>query len=182
MALLDLHDESALIVGGGAVALRRAKTLLDAGLRVRVVAPEIVAELLALPVQAEARGYQPGDLRGVRLVVAATSDAALNDRICAQARAAGLLVNHAGDAGRGTLRFPAVAARGGVQVAVASGGELPLLARALTRQFAAQLPPEPQVAAWHSAREQALALPAEQRAAALGALGQDIRRHVGGAA
>lgn len=181
-AFLDLRGEAALIVGGGAVALRRAATLLAAGLDVRVVAPAILPELAALPVRAERRPYAPADLSGARLVVAATDDAALNDAVAAQARAAGVLVNHAGEAGRGTLRFPAVAERAGVQVAVSTGRELPMLARALRESVQARLPDEAELRDWTARREAALTLAVTERAAALGALDADIRRAVGGAA
>ncbi|WP_235514180.1 bifunctional precorrin-2 dehydrogenase/sirohydrochlorin ferrochelatase [Deinococcus sp. Leaf326] len=181
-AFLDLRGEVALIVGGGAVALRRAATLLASGLDVRVVAPAILPDLAALPVRAERRPYAPADLTGVRLVVAATDDAALNDAVAEQARAAGVLVNHAGEARRGTLRFPAVAERAGVQVAVSTGRELPMLARALRESVQARLPDTAELNAWTTRREDALTLAGPERAAALGRLDADICRAVGGAA
>ncbi|BDP43072.1 hypothetical protein DAETH_30410 [Deinococcus aetherius] len=174
-ALLNLRDEPALVVGGGAVALRRARTLLDAGLRVTVVAPDLHPDFRALPVRAERRPYRPADLEGVRVAVAATDSEDVNDAVTGDARAAGVLVNHAGDAARGTLRFPAAVERGGVQVAVSTGRELPMLAQALRERIAALLPEPGTVDGWAARREEALGLPFAARESALEALRADIR-------
>ncbi|GAA5534435.1 siroheme synthase [Deinococcus aluminii] len=178
-AFLDLRGEAALVVGGGPVALRRTRTLLEAGLHVTVVAPDLHADFAALPVQVERRPYSPADTRGVRLVVAATDRAEVNDAVTADARAAGVLVNHAGDAARGTLRFPALARRGGVQVAVSSGRELPLLAQALVERVGALLPQEGTVDAWAARRERALTLAPAEQAHELAGLRADIRAALG---
>lgn len=170
------------MVGGGQVALRRARTLLAAGLRVTVVAPEVLPELHRLNLSVQQRPFQKDDLRGVRLVVAATDNPTLNDEIAQLAKAAGLLVNHAGDAGRGNLRFPALAERDGVQVAVSSGRELPMLARALADRFGALLPSREQVSAWQEQRAAALALVGSERKLALTALRNDIHTKLGGTA
>lgn len=178
-AFLNLRGEPALVVGGGPVALRRARTLLDAGLRVTVVAPDLHPEFAALPVRAERRPYRPADLEGARVVVAATGSGDVNDAVTEGARAAGALVNHAGDSTRGTLRFPAVTGRGGVQVAVGTGRELPMLAQALRERVGALLPDPEAVDAWATRREEAVRLPADARERALGALRADIRAACG---
>lgn len=176
---LDLRGESALVVGGGAVALRRVATLLEAGLSVTVVAPDLHPELEALPVQRERRVYRTGDAAGRRVVVAATDDANVNNAIAADARAAGALVNHAGDAGQGWLRFAATTTRAGVQVAVSSGRELPMLTQALTERIAELLPTQAQIDGWTAQRQEALGLEPDAKAAALAALRADIRAGVG---
>lgn len=178
-AFLNLSGEAAVVVGGGPVALRRARTLLNAGLRVRVVAPELHPDLAALPVGHDPRPYRPGDVAGARVVVAATSSPEVNGAVTAEAQATGALVNHAGDAARGTLRFPAVTRRGGVEVAFTTGRELPLLAQALAERIAGLLPAPEQVDAWAERREAALTLPGTEREAALAALRADIRAAVG---
>ncbi|WP_291426791.1 bifunctional precorrin-2 dehydrogenase/sirohydrochlorin ferrochelatase [Deinococcus sp.] len=177
-AFLDLSGEHALIVGGGAVALRRARTLLDAKMKVQVVAPEVVTDLRLLEVVVAERPYQSPDLEGVRLVVVATNRKTLNDEIAAQARAAGLLVNHAGDAGRGNFRFPAVTEQAGVQVAVSTGRELPMLAQELLGRIKTLLPDAEQLAVWQQRRETALSLGAGQ-GAALQTLRADIALALG---
>ncbi len=178
-AFLNLSGEAAVVVGGGPVALRRARTLLEAGLRVRVVAPDLHPDLAALPVAHDPRPYRPGDVAGARVVVAATDRAEVNAAVTAEARAGGALVNHAGDAGAGNLRFPAVARRGGVEVALTTGRELPLLAQALAERVGGLLPAPEQVDAWAERREAALSLPQPERGAALAALRADIRAALG---
>ncbi|MDL2345794.1 bifunctional precorrin-2 dehydrogenase/sirohydrochlorin ferrochelatase, partial [Deinococcus sp. MIMF12] len=168
-AFLNLSGESAVVVGGGPVALRRARTLLSAGLRVRVVAPELHPDLAALCVGHDARPYRPGDVAGARVVVAATNSSEVNGAVTAEARAVGGLVNHAGDAMQGTLRFPAVTRRGGVEVALTTGRELPLLAQALAERIAGLLPSPEQVDAWAERREAALTRSGPEREAALAA-------------
>ncbi|WP_328774718.1 precorrin-2 dehydrogenase/sirohydrochlorin ferrochelatase family protein [Deinococcus aquaedulcis] len=180
-AFLDLRGERAVIVGGGRVALRRAHTLLRAGLSVTVVAPEVQADLKALPVTVLARPYAHGDLHGAALVVAATPDARVNAQVVAEARAQGSLVNDAADAARGSLRFAAVAEEAGVQVAVSTGRELPMLAQALAQRCAELLPTEAQLGRWTAQREAALTLPEPQKHAALDTLRADIRRALGAA-
>lgn len=178
-AFLDLCGQPAVVAGGGAVALRRTRTLLDAGLRVTVVAPQLDPAFADLPVQVVKRPCQAADLHGARVVVVATSDPAVNDRLCEAALAAGALVNHAGDASRGTLRFPALTSRAGVQVALSTGRELPMLAQALVEQVAALLPDEATLDAWTRQREEALLEAPLRREAALSALRREIRQTVG---
>lgn len=178
-AILELHGARAVVVGGGRVAARRARTLLDAGLDVHVVAPGVLPEVRALPVTCVERGYRAGDLAGAALVVAATDDAHLNDTVTAEARSLGIPVNHAGHAERGTLRFPAVARRGGVQVAVTTGRELPMLAQALTELITPLLPDAAHLDAWAQRRDAALTVDGEARATALAGLRDDIRGHLG---
>ncbi|MFC4638127.1 precorrin-2 dehydrogenase/sirohydrochlorin ferrochelatase family protein [Deinococcus hohokamensis] len=180
-AFLDLRGQPALVAGGGAVALRRTRTLLDAGLTVTVVAPQLDPAFTALPVRLVERRCEPGDLHGARVVVVATSDPAVNDQLCGAAQAAGALVNHAGDASRGSLRFPALSARAGVQVAVNTGRELPMLAQALGERVAALLPDEATLDAWTRQREAALEAAPDRREAALSVLRQEIRQTVGAA-
>jgi len=178
-AILQLGGEAALIVGGGQVAVRRAGTLLAAGLQVRVVAPEIAPQLTALNLDCRERAFLPGDLAGARVVVACTSSAAVNDEVTRLALAAGLLVNHAGQAGAGNLRFPAVLERGGVTVAISSGSELPMLAQALREKVALSLPAELPLSVWSAQRDAALGLSAGERQAAMNDLRAEIRAAVG---
>lgn len=178
-AILQLGGEAALIVGGGQVAVRRAATLLAAGLHVRVVAPETSPELLTLGCDCHQRAFLPSDLAGARVVVACTNAPAVNDEVTRLALAAGLLVNHAGEAGAGNLRFPAVLERGGVTVAISSGSELPLLAQALREKVALSLPAELPLSVWSAQRDAALSLGAQARQAAMNDLRAEIRAAVG---
>ena len=125
---LDLRDRSVLVVGGGPVAARKAKGLLKAGARVTVVAPAF-SRAFPKAVRRLKRRYRASDVRGNLLVVVATDDGALNVRIARQARSAGALVNRADDAGDCDYHVPSVFRKGGLAVAVSTGGTSPALAR-----------------------------------------------------
>jgi precorrin-2 dehydrogenase len=144
--LLDLAGRLGVVVGAGPVATRKAAGLLDAGARVRVVAPEAGAELAGLAAAGDldwsARAYEHGDLDGAALVVAATGAPEVNRRVAADARAAGIPVNVVDDPGDGTFTSLATLRRGDLVVAVGTSGRAPGLAGMLRRRLAGQLGPE----------------------------------------
>jgi len=124
-----LHGEAieALIVGGGAVAARKARALLIAGARVRVVALEVGADLRALAdahgtLYLEERPYAPSDIGNAQLVLASTNDRALNRRVADDAHAAHRLVNVADDPARGNCRTTATHRAGDLVIGITAGG------------------------------------------------------------
>jgi uroporphyrin-III C-methyltransferase/precorrin-2 dehydrogenase/sirohydrochlorin ferrochelatase len=118
---LDLAGRLVVVVGGGAVATRRARALVDAGADVHVVAPAVTDELAGLRVTVHPRRYATGDLAGAWLVHAATDDPAVNAEVAADAELLRIWCVRADDAGRSAARTPAVARSGDVTVAVTSG-------------------------------------------------------------
>ena len=72
---LKLAGRSVLVVGGGPVALEKTRALLHSGAEVRVVAPEVVADLAALPVAIEQREFRPTDVGGAFVIIAAATPA-----------------------------------------------------------------------------------------------------------
>lgn len=126
---LMLHGEAieALIVGGGAVAARKARALLVSGAHVRVVATEIGAEVRALAgvharLHLEERSYASGDVGNAQLVIAATSDRAMNRRVADDGHAAHRLVNVADDPARGNCRTTATHRAGELVIGISAGG------------------------------------------------------------
>lgn len=118
---------SALVVGGGRVAVRKVTALLDAGARVRVVALSIDAALQELragfaTLQITRQAYDGTRLGDALLVVAATDDPELNARIAADARSCGKLVNVVDAPELGNCIMPAVHRVGELAVAVSTGG------------------------------------------------------------
>jgi len=111
------------VVGGGSVALRRARGLLDAGAQVTVIAPAVAAELADLPVTVRHRRYREGDLSGAWLAHAATSDPAVNAAVAAEAERRRIWCIRADDASASPAALPAVTRHGAVTVAVTSGGD-----------------------------------------------------------
>lgn len=125
--LIDLEGEPCLVVGSGDVATRKAAALADFGAHVTTVSPEVCG-----------RGFDERDVAGMRLVVAATDDRAVNARVAAACRVQGVPVNVVDDPALCTFVFPAIARKGPMLVAVSSGGACPTAAQ-LLRDKAARL-------------------------------------------
>ena len=124
--MLDGSALSAVIIGGGAVAVRKVSALLAAGARVRVVAPEFSPELETLagesPLELVRDCYAKGHIGDAALVVAATNSDAVNAEVAADAKALGRLVNVASAPTLGNCITPAVHRSGDVVIAVTAGG------------------------------------------------------------
>jgi uroporphyrin-III C-methyltransferase/precorrin-2 dehydrogenase/sirohydrochlorin ferrochelatase len=119
--LLDLGGRRAVVVGGGAVALRRTRGLLAAGASVAVIAPAVLPELAELSeVAVSLRDYADGDLDGAWVVHACTDDPAVNAAVAAEAERRRIPCVRADDAAGGSARTPAVTRDAGLVVAVGS--------------------------------------------------------------
>ncbi|WP_454255472.1 siroheme synthase CysG [Pseudomonas sp. Marseille-Q8238] len=138
-----LQDRRVLVVGGGEVALRKARLLADAGAVLRVVAPVVRDELIVLigeKGEQLLRGYQLSDLDGVALIIAATDDEALNAQVSADAQARGIPVNVVDAPALCSVIFPAIVDRSPLVVAVTSGGDAPVLARLVRAKIESWIP------------------------------------------
>ena len=137
---LVVEGRPVLVVGGGRVATGKARRLVEAGAVVTVVAPEITAEIAAMPgVTVHRRRYERADLDGQRLVVSATGDPAVDGQVFADAEAAAIWVNSADDPAHCSVTLPAVARRGPITVAVSTDGRSPAMATWLRRRFEQEL-------------------------------------------
>lgn len=136
---LDIRGRLAVVVGGGRVAVRKVRKLLEGEARVKVVAPEVEPELALLASQGrialEEHPYAPGDLSGAFLALACTSDEAVNAAVSEEARRSGILVNVADRPALCTFTLPAVVRRGNLTLAVATDGRCPALSRALREEL-----------------------------------------------
>jgi siroheme synthase-like protein len=132
---LDLQNRRALVVGGGAVAQRKAESLLEAGARVTIVSPEATETLLehskAGRIVLHRRRFDLSDLDGVYIVISATDDVAVQAEVAAAAEARNIPVNTVDIPELCTFIVPAVVRRGSVTVAISTGGKSPALAAAL---------------------------------------------------
>src|ERR687894_432772 len=139
---MDVAGRRCVVVGGGGVASRKARGLLGSGARVTVVAPEVSPEIEAMDVTVERRPYAPGDLAGATLAFAATDLREANAAVAREAGESGIPVNVADRPAEGDFALPSVLRRGGLQVAVSTGGASPTLARrirdAMEPAFAAE--------------------------------------------
>ncbi len=140
--LIDVQPSAgvALVIGGGAVALRKVRSLVEGGFAVEVVAPVVGPEFAALAgVIVTRRAFEPGDVLGRALVFACADDREANALAGRAARAAGVLVLVADEAEEGTFTSPAVYRDGGFALAVSTGGASPGLAVELRDQAVAAL-------------------------------------------
>lgn len=138
-AFLDLRGRRCLVVGGGAIAARKAEGLLECGACVTVVSPALVPALARLVAAARvdhyARGFRRADVRGCALVVAATGVARVDDAVAEAARRRRALVNAVDRPARCDFIYGSVLRRGELQIAVSTGGRAPALAREIRRRL-----------------------------------------------
>ncbi len=141
---LRLHGQRCLLVGGGATAMRKARLLLRAGADLTVVAPALCEPLTGLAaagaVHHAAESFASVHLQGMRLVIAATNDAAVNRRVAELADQAGILCNVVDDLEACRFIMPAIVDRSPLMVAIASAGSAPVLVRTLREKFERLLP------------------------------------------
>ena len=120
----------ALVVGGGAIAERKIRGLVEGGFSVTVVAPQVAGGIPGLPgVTVHARPFSEADIAGHVLVFACTDDRAVNRQVGEAARASGALIGVADRREESTFFTPAVHRDGDLAVAVSTGGSSPVLAR-----------------------------------------------------
>jgi len=136
---LDVAGRHAVVVGGGVVGETRTRTLLEAGAAVTVISDRFTNGLQELSKRGEVtllpRAYQPGDLEGAFLAVAATNSPHVNRRIHAEADELRVLLNAVDDSEHSHFAFPSVLRRGDLQVAISTGGRAPALARWLRKKL-----------------------------------------------
>jgi uroporphyrin-III C-methyltransferase / precorrin-2 dehydrogenase / sirohydrochlorin ferrochelatase len=145
---LRVQNRLAVVIGGGAVAARKAELLLKCGAQVRLVAPELAAstqQLLHDPAAAHNMSYLRATfvaqhLEGAALVIAATDSDTVNAQVSRLARERGVPVNVADDADLSDFILPAIVDRDPLIVAVSSSGTTPVLARRVREQIEARLP------------------------------------------
>lgn len=138
-AMLDLAGRDVLLVGGGEVAAQKAGPLIEAGARLRVVAPDLVPALRARAEAGEAaweqREVRPGDTAGAAVVVCATDQREVNRQVSDEARAAGIPVNVVDDPELCTFIVPSTVRRGPLQVSVSTGGRSPAFAKFMRKEL-----------------------------------------------
>lgn len=130
---LRLNGKKCTVVGGGEVALRKVKALLDCDARVEVISPELCAELAQLAASHGLgvcrREYQRGDLKGSAVVIAATDNSKTNRDVVREARRENALVNSVDDAENSDFIVPSHLRRGDITIAISTAGSSPALAR-----------------------------------------------------
>lgn len=143
---LKLSSRPCLVVGAGAIAESKIASLLDAGGLVRVVAPEATPQISAWAqsktLNWHQRPFEPADLDGMFLVIAATSSPELHERIFEEATRRAVLCNIVDVPPLCDFYYPSVVQRGALQIAISTAGQSPALAQRLRKQLEAQFGPE----------------------------------------
>jgi siroheme synthase-like protein len=136
---LDLNDRAVLVVGGGAIAEGKAVQLVEAGARVRLVSPDLTPHLAELAARGQIeyrRGeFKSDDLRGVVLVIGATSDQAVNEVVARLAAERGVLHNVVDQPRLCDFITPALVTRGELQISVSTAGGSPSVAQRVKREI-----------------------------------------------
>ncbi len=143
---LKLSARPCLVVGAGAIAESKIASLLDAGGRVRVVAPEATRQVRSWAqsntLDWHQRPFEPDDLNDMFLVIAATSSTELHERIFEEASHRGVLCNIVDVPPLCDFYYPSVVQRGALQIAISTAGQSPALAQRLRKQLEDQFGPE----------------------------------------
>lgn len=119
---IDLNNRKCLVVGGGNIALRKIKTLLEYGAEVKVVALEVLPEVETLDLEIEKRRFEAVDIKNKFLVVAATDNESLNEMIVDLCEEKDILVNNITSKEYMSARFTANIETQDYQIAVSAKG------------------------------------------------------------
>ena len=139
---VKLDGRLVVVVGGGKIAEGKIPALLNAGARVRVIAPQISGAIAAWrqeqKLQWHAKAFEPGDLVGAILAIAATSAAGVNEAVYREADHLGILCNAVDDIEHCHFYFGAIVQRGDLQIAISTNGKSPALAQRLRKDLEAR--------------------------------------------
>jgi uroporphyrin-III C-methyltransferase / precorrin-2 dehydrogenase / sirohydrochlorin ferrochelatase len=136
---LKLEGRAVLVVGGGPIAAGKLDPLLKAGAMVTVVAPSIVPEIAAAPVETARRPFEPSDVDGKWFVVAA-APAEVNREVASACAARGVFVNAVDDVASASAYAGAIVRKAGVTIAISTDGDAPALAGLAREALEALLP------------------------------------------
>jgi len=136
---MDIENKPVLVVGGGRVALRKVRTLLEYRAIVKIVSPKLVPELEQLLDGVRcvwiAKEYSSEDIQDAVLVFACTEREEINARIAEDAKANYRPINVVDDPDKCSFIVPSVLTRGDLSIAVSTGGSSPLVARKIREEL-----------------------------------------------
>jgi len=145
--VLQLKGKRCVVFGGGGIAQRKLKGLLEAGADdVWVVSPSFTKAIESLIAEGKIRSwqreYREDDLLGAWLVFAATNDNRVNAAIAADGKRLGILVNAADESSNSSFISPSIVRRGDLLLAVTASGASPALSQRIKQELAEQYGPE----------------------------------------
>ncbi len=131
--MLNIKGKRCVVVGGGKVALRKVKMLLECGAKVTVISPALHQDLVRLAqdkaIRLIKRDYKPGDLDVAFVVIAATDAEKINRSVAHEAKKRGIFVNVADGPKESDFIIPSFLRRGDLTIAISTGGTSPALAK-----------------------------------------------------
>ena len=145
-AFLDVAGKPCVVVGGGAVGARKARTLAACGAKVTVIDPDAGSAVREMAekgdLQWRPKPFEPTDLAGAFLVMGATDDPGLNQQVADEAGRLNLLCNIADTPDLCNFILPSVVARGDLAIAVSTSGKSPAFAKKMRKHLEKEFGPE----------------------------------------
>jgi precorrin-2 dehydrogenase len=145
-AFLKLHSRRVLVVGGGSIAAQKIPGLLEADAHVHVVSPKLAPQLAEWvrnrKIDWSPKPFEPDDLDGAFLVIAATSLRDLNAHVYREADRRNILCNAVDDIDHCHFYYGSIVQRGDLQIAISTNGKSPALAQRLRKELEQQFGPE----------------------------------------
>jgi precorrin-2 dehydrogenase/sirohydrochlorin ferrochelatase len=138
---LKIGGARCLVVGGGQVALQKARALARGGASLTVISPDLAPGFKHLDARYLRRTFRPSDVREQLLAIAATDDPKVNRSVHRECLRQGVLVNVVDVPALCTFIVPSVVRRGPVTLAISTDGESPALAKALRKDLERLYPP-----------------------------------------
>ena len=136
---MNLAKCPCVVLGGGEVATKRVEFLVDGGAIVDVVSPAVTRRIADLAesgrLRLSSRRYRRGDLNRCRLAFDATNDEKVHQEVGAEAARRGVLLNVADRPALCTFIMPAIVKRGGLMIAVSTGGRSPAFSARMRREL-----------------------------------------------
>jgi precorrin-2 dehydrogenase / sirohydrochlorin ferrochelatase len=139
---MELKNELCIVIGGGMVAYRKIKALLEFEAKVIVIAPEFCENILGFGNQiiTKYKLYETADITEAFLVIAATNDTNLNTRISTECRELKIPVNVVDIKEECSFIFPAYIKKGAITVGVTSSGKSPIISQKIKKKIKEVIP------------------------------------------
>lgn len=135
----NLSGKPVAVIGGGSVAERKIKGLLQVGALITVISPETTTFLSDIIregiVSLIPRNFESGDLDGIWLVIAATDDRHVQKAVYREAQEKRIFCNVVDESEVCSFIVPSTVRRGELCIAISTGGESPALAKALRKDL-----------------------------------------------
>ena len=136
---LNIENERCCVIGGGEVAERKVKSLLQKGARVIVISPDLTDGLSSLVAGQKITyikdSFQEKYLKEARLVIGATDDSKVNTEVYHAAHKKNILVNIVDSHEFCDFIVPSVVERGDLMIAISTSGKSPALAKKIRKEM-----------------------------------------------